>query len=283
MDVTDVDVDNLPDILADEQTDITLDNPQIYLSVLNPLNDKNVYASFGMTITALRNNSPQKVFTPDPNLIKTGTDNKSGYYNFCLARQEATYPDYPGATFVPFPTLPKVFSGAGIPTTLSIVIDNPQFPAQHIKGLILGQDLGEAEGRYTFFAPLKLKDGSRIVYTDHVDGWGGEDMDELTVTELNITAIANSDMPIDLDFTGYPIDEEGNQINGVTIEGAKVPAYARNQEVKIRITGEIRGLDGIRFKAVATAQGDEKSLTPEMNLHLSKLRPTVSGYYQKEL
>ena len=55
------------------------------------------------------------------------------------------------------------------------------------------------------------------------------------------------------------------------------------QEVNIRITGAITRLDGIHYEAVATAGAAGAALSPDMNIRVSKLRPTVSGYYQKEL
>lgn len=66
------------------------------------------------------------------------------------------------------------------------------------------------------------------------------------------------------------------------IEGATLPANADNYELHLRISGEVRDLDGIRFTAVATADGQDEALKPGMTIKLTDIRPTASGYYEKE-
>jgi hypothetical protein len=105
----------------------------------------------------------------------------------------------------------------------------------------------------------------------------------VTITELNIRATIQCDIPIALDIKANPIDAGGNIINNVSIEGVHIADGSQPQEVNIRITGNITGLDGIRYEAVATAGPDGGALRPDMNIRVSNLRPTVSGYYEKEL
>ena len=105
----------------------------------------------------------------------------------------------------------------------------------------------------------------------------------MTITELNIRATIQCDIPIALDIKANPIDAGGNIINNVSIEGVHIADGSQPQEVNIRITGNITGLDGIRYEAVATAGPDGGALRPDMNIRVSNLRPTVSGYYEKEL
>ena len=283
VEVTNVTLDNLPDILTDENTDITILNPQIYLSIFNPLNSHNVYASSGATIISYHGDTPYATFSPEPNIFRTGVGSADGYYNFCMAPKATSFVDYPDATFVPFSSLSRVLSGNGLPSLLTVELDDPRFPNQHVAGFPLGINLGKADGRYTFLAPLAFGAGSRIVYTDHIDGWGSEDLDHMVITDLHIKAIISTDIPIDLNFTGYPIDAEGNQIDGVTIEGGVVPANAKDHELHLHITGEIHRLDGIRFSAVATDDGSDSALAPGMTITLTNIRPTVSGYYENEL
>ena len=103
-----------------------------------------------------------------------------------------------------------------------------------------------------------------------------------TITQLTVNALVTTDVPVDLEFTGYPIDANGKQINNVTIQGATVSANAQGQALTITITGEIRRLDGIRFVAVATAKSAE-TLRPDIKIEVSNVRPVASGYYEKEL
>ncbi len=105
----------------------------------------------------------------------------------------------------------------------------------------------------------------------------------MTITELNILATITSELPLALDIKAYPIDRAGNRINNVEIEGVHITASSQPQDVNIRITGDVTGFDGIRYEATATAGPGDKVLDANMSISVTNLRPTVSGYYQKEL
>ena len=82
---------------------------------------------------------------------------------------------------------------------------------------------------------------------------------------------------------GYPIDVHGNKINNVDIEGAEIEAEAKNKSINIRVTGEIKHLDGISFEAKAVAGDSEATLKPTQNITLKNIKVKVSGSYIKEL
>ncbi len=88
---------------------------------------------------------------------------------------------------------------------------------------------------------------------------------------------------MEVNFTGYPVDKEGKQISNVKIEGATIPANASNHPLSIRISGEIRDLDGISFEASVKAGASESALKPDMHIILNHIRPQVSGFYEDEL
>ncbi|MDE7396415.1 MAG: hypothetical protein K2M98_01670, partial [Muribaculum sp.] len=67
------------------------------------------------------------------------------------------------------------------------------------------------------------------------------------------------------------------------IEGATLNANADGQEVKVHMTGEITGLDGITFTAVTSSPAEAAPLRPDQTIDLKNIRVTVSGYYSKEL
>ena len=108
-------------------------------------------------------------------------------------------------------------------------------------------------------------------------------MKNITVQTLVVTAVIDSDLPFSLDFTGYPINPQGNRINNVDIVGAEVPAGARNFPVTIRITGEVKDLDGIEFTATALPGSNAEVLKPSQSINLSSIRAKVSGYYNTTL
>ncbi len=284
--ITDVNLNDLPDLLTQTGTDIKIANPQIYVSLNNPLNIYSLKAQTGLVIKSYRDNKLSGTYALDaPGYFEIAGKPGTLTYNYYLSPSTVTklYPGYTGATHVGYNALSNVLSGDGVPTRLSIDFTNPGMPQQKVNNLKLGSSLGSVNGKYTFFAPLALKGGSTIVYTDVLDGWDSEDLEHVVIESLEVNLTVSTTVPIKLELTGYPIDKEGHQINNVFIDGATVDANANNQTVKLHITGQVRGLDGIRFTARAVAQSDEKALSPDMTILLSKIRPVVNGYYEKEL
>lgn len=288
-DIEDLDIDpislsDLPDIISQSGTDIRIANPQIYVSLNNPVQKYNVSAQTGITLTGVHRDGTRKRCSLDDGYFTIGTGNPSGLYSYCISptRPDAFYQGYEGAEHVKFTSLSDVLSGNDVPSTIEVELNDPKMPRQHVANFDLGTDIASIRGSYTFYAPLALNPGSKITYTDQVDGWSSDDLDAVTITQLTVNALVTTDVPVDIEFTGYPIDANGNQINNVTIQGATVSANAQGQALTITITGEIRRLDGIRFVAVATAKSAE-TLRPDIKIEVSNVRPVASGYYEKEL
>lgn len=281
--IPEVDLDDLPDVLSQPGTDLVFDNPCIYIQVNNPLQEYNLYAKTGMEIVAERDDEADKTFTLAP--FQIGPGNSTGLYNFCLSPQKPSSYDLEfasGCEHVEFATLGGVLSGNGLPKTLKIGLTDPTIPAQRVENFDLGKQYEGVKGKYKFIAPFDLKAGSVIEYQDTMDGWWSEDLDYLTITALDVNVNVSTDVPVGVEFTGYPIDKNHQQINNVQIQGAQVNANANNQAVTIHITGSVTGLDGIIFKAKATAD-DGSALNKNMTITLTNVRPKASGYYQKEL
>lgn len=283
-DLTDVSLSDLPDVLTQESTNLSFVNPMIYLQIDNPLQSYNIYARTGLKISAYRGDVASDYSLDNP-YFQIGPDNADGIYNFCLSPSMPSSIDaaFAGAQHVPFTSLSNVLSGNGIPDKLVINLVSPMIPDQQVADFRLGQSLGSMHGKYKFMAPLQFTDGSTIVYSDKIDGWSSEDLDHVTVTELEVTLTVSTDVPVSVDFTGYPIDVNGKRINNVEIVGAQINANASQQKLTIRITGEITRLDGIEFVAKAKAGANAGVLKPDMKITLSDIRPVVSGYYEKEL
>lgn len=283
--ISDVVLNDIPDVLNQAGTNISLANPQIYLSVNNPMQSYGLTAQTGLTITSKHNDNSSESYSIDNPFFSIGKTNANAQYTFCLAPEDPTtkLAGFENAKFVAFTSLSGVLSGNGLPKSLGITLDNPCLPDQSVTDLQLGSNLGKITGSYNFYAPVELQPGSKIVYSDVVDGWNDEDLDELTIETLTVKATLISDIPLDLDIKAYPIDKDGNQINNVQIIGLQLAASTQPQDVEITITGEIRHLDGISLTATATAKGTENVLRPNMNIKVTNLRPTVSGYYEKEL
>ncbi len=276
---------DIPDVISQSQTDIHLVNPQIYFKLNNPVANYNLKAQADVEIRANRPGEVSKVYTIDNDYFTIGYDKGNVKYPFCMSPliPEKTYPGYEDFTHIPFSTLCDVLSGNGIPTSFNVSLVNPRLPSQDVVDLKLGEDLGTVDGDYTLFVPIELGDSTKIIYTSTEDGWNDEDIDNIVIETLQVDALVTNDLPINLTITGYPIDKYGNQINDVQIEGVDIEEGATDKPITIRITGEIKHLDGITFTAVATPGPDIYTLKPDEHIVLKDIRVKVSGHYTSEL
>ncbi len=284
VEISDIVLNNLPDFLAQEETNIVLENPQLYLTVNNPVQDYNLTAQTGLTITSYHNDGSSNAYSLDNGHFTIGRGNEDGIYTYCLSPEnpENYYVGFERAEYVAYTGLRNVLSGNGLPSRLGVDLDNPCLPEQNVRNFELGKDLGDINGAYMFYAPLAFGEGAKVVYTDTIDGWSSEELDGVVIETLEVRASITTNIPLALDMQAYPIDVNGNQINNVKIEGARIEGNANAQEVLITITGEVRKLDGLRFTAICTADGSE-TLTPDMTIQIDNLRPSVTGYYDDKL
>ncbi len=287
MNISPISLSDIPDFLAQDGTDLILANPQIYLSVNNPVANENLGYQTGLCLTAHRNNEAPKEFTLDNEYFEVGYNkNVDGPYNFCLSPQAPeNVPDgYANPQHVAFTSLSNVISGNGIPASIGIELVEPQVYEQNVIHFELGRNLNALEGNWEFIAPLAMKNGSdsKIIYTETKNGWNDDDVDAITISTLELSMTVSSTLPLSAHLSGYPIDINGNQISGVTIEGAEIPANAQDTPLTIRITGEVKHLDGITFTATVKPDSD-KALSPSQTLTLKNIRAKVTGNYIKEL
>lgn len=284
IDLDPIEMTDIPTILSQNVTNLSLVNPQIYLSFNNPMAQYQLTAQTGLTITANRVDAPSKTFSLDDE-FSAGYNNGDGPYQYCISPKmpEAYYEGYGDAEHVLFSALGDVLSGDGLPTSLDVTFVNPRIARHSVTDFVLGDNLGQVAGNYTFFAPLALKAGSQIVYSSTEEGWSDEELDAMVIKTLKIDATITNNIPVDIAVSAYPIDVEGNRIGDVEIVGADVTAGAVDHALSIYITGEVTHLDGITFEAVTEADGSGDSLKPSQTIMLKNIKVTASGSYIKEL
>ncbi len=285
-----VDLSNIPDIFSQEGTNIVLDNPQIYLNFNNPVANYHLDYQVGLSLTSERDNEAPKTFSLDDGTFKVGYSNGvAGPYDFCLSpKAPQTYLEgFEGAKHVSFSDLGEVLSGNGLPKKIQITLPDTRIYSQYVDHFKLGEEnkLDGMRGRWEFFAPLALtSDGgndSKIIYSKTQDGWSDEEVDAITIEVLQLTATVDSDLPVSATLSGYPIDINGNQINGAKFEPVVIPAGAKNHEIVLSLTGKVSHLDGITYTAEITGSNGE-ALSPNQKLSLKDIRVKVSGNYTKE-
>lgn len=285
IDIPTVDITGLPDFLSGDDTNLVLANPQIYLTLNNPLDQYNLRYTSGLSITQIRNNGEMSnPLMPESDIVVAQAANPNKPYNFCLSPSENNLylkKEYSeNFTHINFPELCNVIAGKGIPASLKIALINPSIPEQKVERFRLNSDLNPVFGHWEILAPLALKadSNSEIIYSDKQTGWYNNDMKDLEISELTISMIADSELSLSAELTGNPIDKDGKVMSNVTVSKVELKGNTRNQDVTISVKGDIRNLDGFKFTAKVTS-GSDAPLSENQTLTLSKIRAKVSGKY----
>lgn len=284
-----IDISNLPDLINQEGTSISIADPQLYLTLSNPLEEyiadgdvMNLGA--GISLKSEREGA-SKVFALDESRFSTAQDNTGYTYVLAPKSPEKPIEGYINPQWVKFSSLSNVLDldGKGIPTKIYVDIAEPRIDETNIESLKLGVDLPAVVGNYTFYAPLQLNDGSVIKYVDTIDDWSDEDLDKMTITKLNVDFVGSTEVPFELKLKVLPINKTGKPISGVTSNTVTIPAMAKGTPVNVTIEGEIKELDGIQIEANIVNKGSDTTLAPSMKLIIKDFKAKVSGYYEDEL
>lgn len=286
-----IDLSDVPDLLNQTGTYLNFTNPQLYLSLNNPVADgaeQTVPASTKFEITSVNKDGKENTYSLDQGeeIVADAADNYF-YLSPKTVENADKYESFEQAEHVKFSTLGQILSGGdeatslGIPTQLVVKAIDTRVKADNIQNFKLGQEFAPISGRYVFYAPLSLTPGSRIRYQEEYDGWNTEELDDIIISALKVSCDVTTDVPFALEVKMTPIDKFGKRLTNCTATG-KVVSKAQKQKLELVMTGEIKNLDGIVIDAYATAESDD-TLTPNMNINMENIKASVSGKYQSEL
>lgn len=288
-----VEINDIPSSLDGENNKIVLGNPQIYLSVNNPLyNDFS--ASTSVKMTPWKNGVKRAVATLDGGadvVIAKGTAKNS----FCLSPKDpgTYYQDdkysYENVKWMGFKDLATVLGGeGGIPDKIEIEA-HPQAKAVGLKDYALGEPIGDIKGSYTFFAPLALGSDAIIEYKDSIDEISGDDdtMDKLVIKNLAIKATVKTNVPVKTEVYVQSLkDRDDKIISNIETSHIVLEPNKPTQDITFFIKSSdakgIRSLDKIVFKAIILGNEEEKALSPIQYIDFDQLKITVDGYYEDE-
>ncbi|MBD5371669.1 MAG: hypothetical protein HDR80_11140 [Bacteroides sp.] len=286
-DLEDVSMNDLPDFLSGEGTSIVLADPQLYLQMTNPAATYGMSAKTGLSLTPVRNDIDGDVISLDPATpITMGHDNGSGPYNFLVAPDPSKITPlstYPNPTGYSMPGLSYILAGDGMPQALKVNLDSPApqaygYPAEDLP---LPTNINKVDGKYTFFAPLTLGAGTEIYYRETKNDWNAEDLKDIHVNEMIVTATATSNIPFDVDLYLDVLDPDGNVIGkGSILVPAGVVTALDIKVLPISGKDEIVNIGGIKYIASCIVKnGSDKPLYPEQSIVLENIRAKLTGYY----
>lgn len=290
-DIEDINIDpislnDIPDMLSQDSTNVKLANPQIYIRLNNPLAANNLYAEAGLVMIAKRNDGSEKIVSLGEDKLKMADD----YNVFCLTTdgnmpQEKLHSQYKDAVNKKFDGFSDILSGNGangLPDKIEIDVVEPMIPEQSIKGFELGQTIEKVQGTYLFYAPLALKDEtSFVIYQDTLDGWYDETLEKLSIKKLAVKADVNSEIPLKVELSFHPMDVNGKIIKGVRSSSVTLDATDASQRVEIAMEGNIEKLDGIIVRAKLCG-ADGEPIAPSQAINFKNLKIAVDGSYIDE-
>lgn len=290
LNISPISLADVPKFLKGDQSRIEIQNPQIFLQMNNPLATVPLEYQTGLNLSALRPGQPTLEFPLSNPVVVTAGSSTTAMQNFVLSpynRDLCTPADFAeGLKWLQFPNLgsllttPAGWENSGLPESIDVTLVNPGLPTQSVTDFALPANFNKVKGNYEIIAPLALNDGSYIYYTDVRSGWNDEDVDNITVTALELTAHAVNNVPAEVQLTVYPIDKNGNVIDAEFASNTLAASSA--SDLVIRLTGEIQHLDGVRIEALLRSNGGKDALSGSQTLSLTDIRAKVSGYYDKE-
>lgn len=290
-DISPVELTNLPSFLDDPETNLVLSNPQIYLKLQNPI------AKYGLKYQAKLNITPEREYqasTPITSPMIEVPSNAYGDVYFMLAPDpENVTNGIPGdfnpsvgekMNYLTYSGLDNILSGEGLPERLDITINPAEIPYQTLTSpLEFGTKIDGMDGDYYFLAPLSLKEGSTIVKT--VDGWWTEDLSDLNIDHLSISADATNGLSTGVLLHIYAIDRDQKAIS--TTGTVKLEKNDVGTPIDITLEGihpgqPFNNLDGIQIYVIA-GENNGEPLDPSQYITLDNIKARVTGNYTRKL
>lgn len=294
-DLGSVKVDNIPDFLTDDEVKVDLNNPQILLTINS---DLEVPGFIDATLVSKKDGRTLATIPVDGLKVKGYGETK-----ICVCRTETGVDKSRYDQVKVVPQLSEAIKT--IPDEIYFTATATADPSQ-LSTIVLGHKY-TITPKYDFQSPIAFAEDAQIVYTDTLDDWNS-DIEDLEITDESdlgvvLTGNVENGVPAFLGVTVTPIDVNGRplanevkatvKINGK--EGGMANASADGKtkatstlEIELSQTrnGGINKLDGLVFRAVGAAKGDNGSACTGITLNaknhtlrVNDIKVTIKGKY----
>lgn len=282
--VSPVKIQNLPDFLNDDEVSINLNDPRIFINVTNP-------TPVDINLTAQLTPVKDGIMLTDK-IVQIGSETEAASqviipgnvtdYRICI-HQITDEAGIEADRIVSVPGLNRLIEK--IPD--EIRMEPVETTAvQEFKEIELGGDY-RIETDYQLETPLQFNEGTEVIYSEKMDGWGS-DMEDYDFKEVVVSMKATNAISLDLQMTADAIDVEGNILSEVsaTVEGnitAGTPNQKTNSELKIILksssTEALHRLDGLTYRVSAktTKEVAGTVLNENQTLKLDDIRIQIKG------
>lgn len=268
--VGNVNVTGVPDFLKDDEVNINLDNPMIFLSINSTLGVPGIID--GVLTSHFRDGSSRSVNVPGI-LVQPETTSQV----FICHHAPAADLSY---QLIEEPALPTLFGQIPESITFGCTARADATQTGHV---VLGQPYTITPA-YRFEAPLTFSAGSKIVYRDSINGWN-EDLKDVALSanaRIELTTDVESKVPATMTFKPTAVDVNGRDLSAdfvITVSKTIAP-MTETKDVHITITQKsqdaFRRLDGIVFRVEADIE-DGSTLKNQQTLKMKNIGATLYG------
>ena len=271
-----IEVAELPDFLNDEEAAIELTDPRLFFTVTNP---SPIPVTFGATLVPMKTGAVMNSVDIEGIEIPANCEN----YVICIHQNANVDADIVADSKVIVEDLHNLITK--IPELIEV--ENIEVTVPETPVTVQADKTYEMSTAYEINTPLMFTEGTNIVYTETMDGWGS-DLEDIEFNEIEATMSVNNQLPLGVNLTAVAIDNTGNMIDNVEVNMSMNLEANSTKDASITITtknGSIKGLDGL--KLTVTAKGSEATKNVSLNenqyIQIKDLKLKLKGGITMEL
>jgi hypothetical protein len=250
-----INIDGLPDFLAEDNVVLDLTDPRIFITVTNK---SPISVDMSAELKSFKNGN----MAGEASLENVNIPAERDDYVICLNQKiEDGWNEAEQIMYVKVEGLSDLIKK--IPDRIEI-----QKIETNVKQEEVTIDLNKNYTIVTDYkvdTPLKFGPETNITYTETIDGWDA-DLEDMEFSKVEASMTATNAIPLGVNLTGVAIDKNGEPLDGVTVDlNVDIDAGSidnpTKENIKFTLTtdnGSIKGLDGIKLTVIAKASESPK-------------------------
>ena len=269
-----IEIADLPDFLNDDNAAIELTDPRLFFTVTNP---SPIAVKFGATL------KPVKTGTAMESVDIKDIEIPAGCKDYVICIHQNAEMNVTADSKVIVDNLGNIIKR--IPE--KIEVENIEVTVPDTPVTVQANKTYEMSTAYEINTPLMFSEGTNIVYTENMDGWGS-DLEDVEFNKVEATMSVTNNLPLGVNLTAVAIDNTGNMIDNVEVNMSINLEANSTKDASITITtknGSIKGLDGL--KLTVTAKGSEATKNVSLNenqyIQIKDLKLKLKGGITMEL
>lgn len=275
--IDDLNITDIPEFLSDENVAIELTDPRLFFTVTNP---SPIPVKFSAVLTPVKGgNRQESVAINDIEIPK----NQKEKYVICIHQNADMDGDIQADSKVVVEDLNNIIRN--IPEKIEVSQVEVKLPEEAIS-IETGRQY-EMLTAYEVKTPLMFTEGTNIVYTETMDGWGS-DLEDIEFNEIEATMTVENKLPLGVEMSAVAVDNAGNALSNVKVEMNMDIKAGNTSDVNFKVSttdGSIKGLDGLKLTVTATGSKETSNtnLNENQYIKIDDLKLKLKGGITMEL